>query len=521
MQYQSKESRTQLTLYTTCLDDMIAADNSVRDIDAFVDSLNLKELGFESLASQGRPPYNPADLLKLYIYGYMNRMRSSRRLELECVRNIELIWLLGNLKPDHNTINRFRKDNPRAIKRVFRETVNIARNHDLIGAKLIAGDSTKLRAQNSKKNNYNKKKVQRHIEYIDKKLQEHEDALAKADNDKDERQEQQHIEKHRHQHRRYQSIKQKLEEDNTTENPQLSTSDPDSRHQITRGMITEVCYTAQTTVDAHNKLLIDYKVTNQNDRKAMGMMLRRAKTILKTNQFTALYDKGYHTGSEFKTAHDLGIKTLVAIPAIGRKSQAPDPAYNVEHFDYCMENDQYTCPQGNMLNSNGSWYRARNYRFKQYKTSACRNCPVRSLCTTSKVNGKIIQRSEFTTYIEDNKLSVQQNSETYQKRQAIVEHPYGTIKRQWGFDHIITKKGIKRASADFGLMAIAYNIKRILKLTKEKSLDGRFRSVIQPVLLIIRLILSPIKALKQQNMILASRSRQNLKRRYSYQFAYF
>lgn len=468
MEYLQKESRSQLTLYTTCLDDMIAADNTVRAIDIFVDSLDLEQLGFASIASQGRPPYNPADLLKLFIYGYMNRMRSSRRLELECNRNIELIWLLGNLKPDHNTISRFRKNNPKAIKRVFRATVKIAQNHNLIGATLIAGDSTKLRAQNSKKNNYNLKKVARHIEYIDKKLEEHNTALAKADNDKEQQDHKDQIDKHNNQRKRYEGINKTLKEDTTTTNPQLSTSDPDSRHQITRGMITEVCYTAQTTVDADHKLLLDYKVTNENDKKAMGTMLRRAKSILKTNQFTALYDKGYHTGSEFKTAHDLAIDTLVAIPAIGRKSQAPNPAYNVEHFKYDKASDSYHCPQGHKLKSNGNWYKARNYKFKQYKTSACKNCPVRSQCTTSKANGKIVQRSEYKEYIEANFKRVQQQPEIYKKRQAIVEHPYGTIKRQWGFDHIITKKGIQSASADFGLIAIAYNLKRILNILKQQ-----------------------------------------------------
>ncbi|AGC78558.1 IS1182 family transposase [Nonlabens dokdonensis] len=469
MEYLQKESRSQLTLYTTCLDDMIAADNTVRAIDTFVDSLDLEHLGFASLASQGRPSYDPADLLKLFIYGYMNRMRSSRRLELECNRNIELIWLLGNLKPDHNTISRFRKNNPKAIKRVFRATVSIAQNHNLIGATLIAGDSTKLRAQNSKKNNYNLKKVARHIEYIDKKLEEHNTALAKADNDKEKQDHKDQIDKHNKQRKRYEGINKTLKEDTTTENPQLSTSDPDSRHQITRGMITEVCYTAQTTVDADHKVLLDYKVTNENDKKAMGNMLRRAKSILKTNQFTALYDKGYHTGSEFKTAHDLGIDTLVAIPAIGRKSQAPDPAYNVEHFKYDKASDSYQCPQGHELKSNGNWYKARNYKFKQYKSSACKSCPVRSLCTTSKANGKIVQRSEYKQYIEANFKRVQQQPEIYKKRQATVEHPYGTIKRQWGFDHIITKKGIQNASADFGLIAIAYNLKRILNIIKEQG----------------------------------------------------
>ncbi len=474
MQYQAKQSRTQLSLYTTCLDDMIGSDNSVRAIDTFVDSLDMGQLGFAALPSQGRPPYDPADLLKLYIYGYMNRMRSSRRLELECNRNIELIWLLGDLKPDHNTIARFRKDNPAAIKRVFRATVQVAKNHDLIGAQVIAGDSTKLRAQNSKKNNYNLKKVERHLEYIDGKLEEHERELAKADGDgREKARAEQEIKKHGQRRKGYERIKAQLQADDSTENPQISTSDPDSRHQITRGMVTEVCYTAQTTVDAENNLLIDYRLTNENDKKAMGGMLRRAKTILRTNGFKALYDKGYHTGSEFCTAQQLGIDTLVAIPAIGRKSQAPDLAYNVEHFEYDKNSDTHTCPQGHTLTSNGSWYRARNYRFKQYKTKACRDCPVRHLCTTAKHNGKIIQRSEFTQYIEANAERVAKNEELYKRRQAIVEHPFGTMKRQWGFDHIVTKKGISAASADFGLVAIAYNLKRLLNILKTSNMTTK------------------------------------------------
>lgn len=463
MEYQQKQSRTQLALYTTCLDDMIAEENSVRTIDRFVDGLNLQALGFRPMASQGRPPYDPADLLKLYIYGYLNRIRSSRNLELECARNIELMWLLGNLRPDHNTIARFRKDNPKAIKRVFRATVSIARNHELIGAALIAGDSTKLRAQNSKKNNFNLKKVARHLEYIDKKLEEHQRELAKADGDRKE--EIRKLAKNREkQRKRYLHIQKELRADTSTENPQISTSDPDSRHQIVRGAITEVCYTAQTTVDADHKLLIDYKITNQNDKKAMGGMLRRAKAILGTNSFTALYDKGYHTGSEFKVADDLGVDTLVAVPGIGRASQAPDPAYNAEHFYYDPQRDSYRCPQGHVLTSNGNWYRARNYRFKQYRTKACKNCPVRNRCTSARQNGKILQRSEFTTFIESNARRVTQQPDVYKKRQALVEHPFGTIKRQWGFDHIITKKGIPGADADFGLIALAYNLKRLIKL---------------------------------------------------------
>ena len=465
MDYQQGQPRQQLTLYTTCLDDMVPEENTVRQIDTFVNHLDLEAMGFKAPPSQGRPPYNPADLLKLYIYGYMNRMRSSRLLEKECVRNIEVIWLLKNLQPDHNTIARFRKQNPKAIKRAFRASVELARNFDLIGGVLIAGDSTKLRAQNSKKNNYNMKKVQRHLEYIDRKLEQHNQALAEADGD-EKRELEQEIDHRKDQRKRYEHIAEKLREDTTSENPQFSTSDPESRHQIVRNTITEVCYTAQTTVDAKHKLLIDYKLTNKNDKKAMGMMLRRAKSILGDNSFTALYDKGYHTGSEFHIADSLGIHTLVAIPAIGRTSQAPDPSYNVENFIYHQDSDSYTCPQGNTLTNNGSWYRARNYRFQQYKTRACKKCPVRSLCTTAKHNGKIIQRSEFTAHIEGNARRVAQNPETYKKRQALVEHPFGTIKRQWGFDHILTKRGIKAASADFGLIALAYNLRRLFNLSK-------------------------------------------------------
>ena len=289
--------------------------------------------------------------------------------------------------------------------------------------------------------------------------------MATADNDSKAKI-QKNIEKHKRHQIKYTKIKEELEGNITTENPQLSTSDPDSRHQIVRGMITEVCYTAQTTVDEKNNILVDYKITNQNDKKAMGMMLRRAKSILKHNNFTALYDKGYHTGSEFHTANTLGIQTLVAIPNIGRASQAPDPKYNVEYFKYDKHKDCYICPQEQELTSNQKWYKARNYKFKQYKTKACKTCPVRNLCTTAKVNGKIVQRSQYAYAIEDNAERVKANEDTYKKRQAIVEHPFGTIKRQWGFDHIITKRTITSASADFGLIALAYNLKRIINILK-------------------------------------------------------
>ena len=204
------------------------------------------------------------------------------------------------------------------------------------------------------------------------------------------------------------------------------------------------------------------------------MMLRRAKSILQTNQFTALYDKVYHTGSEFCAAHRLNIKTLTAIPAIGRASQAPDPRYNAENFEYNPQTATYTCPEGNTLSSNQSWYKARNYTFKQYKTKACKSCPARELCTTAK-NGKIVQRSEYTSYIEANDRRIAANKQLYKQRQALVEHPFGTIKRQWGFDHIMTKKTIQRASADIGLVFVAYNLRRIFNILSSEVLKKYLR----------------------------------------------
>ncbi len=494
MKYIQGQSRNQTSLFPVSLDQSISIDNEVRVIDLFVNNLPLKEFGFKAdFVENGRPAYHPVDLLKLFIYGYLNKIRSSRDLEKECKRNIEVMWLLCNLHPDHNTISNFRRDNPKAIKKVFRATVEIAKNFELIGGKLIAGDSTKFRAQNSKKNNYNQKKIDRHVSYIDKKLEEYNKQLAEQDGDEDNKKLiQEEIKKHSDRKEQYKQIENQLKESHEA---QVSTSDPESRQMIIRNNITEVAYNAQSTVDEKHNIPIDYKVTNNNDSKAMGNMLRRAKTILRSNEFTALYDKGFHTGSEFKTAHDLGVNVLVAVPGIPGSSQSPDPAYNVGNFKYDKENDCYTCPEGKSLTSTGTWYQGKNYRFKQYKASDCKACPARPLCTSSIKNGKLVQRSEYTPYIENNKHAIENNKDTYRKRQAIVEHPYGTIKRQWGFSYILTKKGIDRAESDVGFMFIAYNLRRIMNIIGYKA----FREYLQGILLHISFIFCQLKLIFGKN----------------------
>ena len=468
MQYIKGTDRTQAVLFPQSLDEIIDEGNEVRIIDLFVESIDLAQFSFHvKSSSEGRPPYNPKDLLKLYVYGYLNSIRSSRALEKECKRNIELMWLLQQLVPDHNTISNFRKDNEKAIRKVFRHTVSIAKQFDLIGGRLIAGDSTKLRAQNSKKNNFNEAKIIQHLQYIEKRLDEYNLALEQADDDNKKIIEEQ-IQKQNSRKEKYNALSRQLTD---TGQKQVSTSDPDSRQMIIRNSITEVAYNVQTTVDAENLLTVDYKVTNENDSKAMGPMLKRAKKILGSADFTALYDKGYHTGSELKTGIEMGVELMVAIPGVA--SFAPDDRYNFDKFIYSDGNDTYTCPQGKVLTTNGNWYIKSKQRYiyyvKHYKTGACTGCPALALCTKNK-KGRLIERSEYQPYMDQNKANIENHPHIYKQRQAIIEHTYGIIKRQWGFYFVSTKKGIKRASADVGLMFTAFNLRRLINITDKNEL---------------------------------------------------
>ena len=465
MRYIQGQSRDQLQLFPVMLDEAISANNETRSIDLFVDGLDLHEMGFKNAKAsiEGRPSYKPSDLLKLYIYGYMNRTRSSRELEKETHRNIELMWLLGGLTPDHNTISNFRRDNPDAIKKVFQATVSTAQSLNLIGGLIIAGDSVKLRAQNSKKNNYNQDKIDRHKAYIDKKLEEHNAALEMAD-EPQKKAIKEEIAKHQKRKEGYENLEKQLQE---TGEKQISTTDPDSKQLPIRQAITEVAYCIQTINDAKNNIILDYETTNKIDNHALAGMVEKAVAIVGNTNFYAVFDKGYHTGSEIKKCHEMGVlNTLISIPK-SSNSSTPNPKYHNAYFTYNADTDQYVCPQNQILTTNGKWYDGKCEPFKQYKSPACKTCEQRDQCTTSKV-GRHIQRNESTENVLVNKQNMEQNMKIYKLRQAIVEHPFGTIKRQWGFDHIITKRGMKRASADVGLILTAYNLRRLLTITKGK-----------------------------------------------------
>jgi hypothetical protein len=311
------------------------------------------------------------------------------------------------------------------------------------------------------------------------KLKEYNEALAENDGDKKEQAEKE-IKKHKHRKQQYKRLEQQIKE---TGEAQVSTSDPDSRQMIIRNHITEVAYNTQTTVDAKHCIPIDYKVTNHKDSKAMGKMLRRAKSILKNNDFVVLYDKGYHTGSEFDIADESGIEVMVAIPGKPLCSQAPDPAYNVENFQYNHAENTYTCPRGQVLTTNGTWHKTNTgSRFQQFKTTACKGCPAIKQCTKLEKNGKIVQRRLYANNINANRERIEKHPDTYRKRQAIVEHPCGKIKRQWGFSYVITKKYLHRASADIGLMMVAYNIRRIINILGKEKVVAYLREALNSLL---------------------------------------
>ncbi len=479
MSYIQGFNRKQAVLIPETIEQLIAENNPVRFIDAFVDSLDSVAFGFNDirLNKNGRPPFHPKDLLKLYIYGYLNKIRSSRSLEKECHRNVELMWLIKGLVPDHNTISNFRRDNPKSIKKVFRATVNIAKNLDLIGGILLAGDGTKLRAQNSKKNNYNQKKIDRHIAYIETKLAEYSGLLESADADPSTEKTsskrkviESKIAKQNKHKAQYKAIEKQL---NDTGEKQVSTSDPESRQLVIRGAVTEVCYNVQSTVDAKHNIPIDYDVTNNNDKQALTSMVANAIEIVGNNTFDAVFDKGYYTAEQIHNTQKLGVTTHICVP--NPASNAPNKAYNVSEFIYNKEQDIYICPAGETLQTNGNWYEKKSYRVKQYKTKNCKSCPVKDQCTKAKYQ-KIIERHEFAEALEINKQNIANNPELYAQRQAIVEHPFGTIKRAWGFDHIMTKNSKKRASSDVGFIFIAYNLKRIINII---GIDQLIKHIIQ------------------------------------------
>ena len=458
--------------YFSSLEDQVATDNAVRLMDAFVNKLDLEKLGFTKpvYKSEGRPPYAPAVLLKLYLYGYLNKIRSSRKLERECSRNIELQWLLQNLQPNYHTIADFRKLHGQSLQNMFRLYVQFLGDAGLLGKTTIAIDGSKFKAVNSKKNNYNQKKIDKHRQFItdktDKYLQEL-DELDKQETTNDELQLKKEkiaegLAKLKDRTIKYDTLQQQL---NDTTDKQISTNDGDSRSIIIVKNIVEVAYNIQNAVDDKHNLIVHTEATNTNDGKALHKAATQAKENLqlqKEDALMVLADKGYHTGAELEQCQQNNMITHVAYkeqPSV--KHIATE--FLSENFSYDKSTDSYTCPAGAVLTSLGTWHNKKgeanetSYRFKTYRTDACKTCALKNQCT--KLPKRIIHRSQYQDAVDVNDNNIKKNPHYYKRRQAICEHPFGSIKRHWGYTHTLLK-GLQKVNGEMNLIMFCYNFLR-------------------------------------------------------------
>jgi transposase len=476
MEYIRGTSRHQS--YFSTLEEQVSADNPVRLIDAFIDKLGLYQLGFTNTVhkSEGRPPYAPGVLLKLYLYGYLNKIRSSRKLEKECSRNIELQWLLQNLTPNYHTIADFRKLHGVSLQNMFRLYVQFLDEAELLGKTTIGIDGSKFKAVNSKKNNYNQKKIDKHRQFIEDKTANYLQELDELDKQEgiDSGDElplkkekiKQGLEKLKERTIKYDRLQKQLDD---TPDKQISTTDADSRSIIIVKNIVEVAYNTQNAVDDKHNLIVHTQATNTNDGKALHKAATQAKQNLqlqKEDTLTVLADKGYHTGAELQQCQQDNMVTHVAYkeqPSV----KHIDTEFLSENFAYDKATDSYRCPAGAVLTSLGTWHNKKgeanetSFRFKTYRTDACKTCPLRTKCT--KLPKRIVQRSEYQDAVDINDNNIKRNPHYYKRRQAIVEHPFGTIKRHWGFTHTLVK-GLEKVNGEMSLIMFCYNFMRTINI---------------------------------------------------------
>jgi transposase len=477
MGYIEGEDRNQIILFPESIDEYVSDNNSIRIIDEYIEQLDLKRLGFQRAAnpSLGRPPYHPKDMLKLYLYGYLNRVRSSRRLEQEASRNLEVIWLIRKLKPDFKTIADFRKDNQKALKKVFRDFTRLCDEWELFGKELVAIDGSKFRACNSKKNNYSPKKIERHLKYLDEKIEgylqelDHHDRVESHDRKPDAGEITKRIQQLRDRREKYASYQRKLKQSGENE---ISTTDPDARLMANHNNV-EVSYNVQTTVDAKHKLIADFKVSQKpNDLGQLAPMAIRAKRLFGDKTFEVLADKGYYKAKDLKKCTENGITVYITKQtyANGTKDQ---PFYS-DQFKYNPTKNVYLCPAGKEL----PYYRARKkdgkiigYEYRNY--DFCKDCEFKSRCTSAK-KGRSICRHADQDFLDRIDLQTKRNMEKYKLRQMIVEHPFGTIKRGWGAYFFLTKRKVS-VSTEISLSFLAYNLKRAINILGTEEILRRLR----------------------------------------------
>ena len=458
------ENRFQSSLFAESLEDYIAEDNSIRVVDAFVDKLNLTELGFDRAepSDTGRPGYLPAMMLKIYVYGYLNRIQSSRRLERESHRNVELIWLTGRLMPSFKTIADFRKDNRKAIRRVCTEFVGVCRELELFSATLVAIDGSKFKAVNSRDKNFTRKSVKRRLKKTQANIDRYLAKLDAVDKEEPEIREVTAAELKQ----KIASMEAKMEELQGYEaeveahpDKQVSLTDPDSRSMKKAGGGSIVGYNVQTAVDSKHHLIAAHEVTNApSDRSQLSSMADQAKTALEAKNLMVVADPGYYKGEEIVDCYDADITALV--PKTDTSPSKAKGRYSKADFRYDAEQNEYICPAGQRL----------TYRFDSiehgktlwvYMTYQCSSCPLQSKCTTG--NAKRIKRWEKEHILDAADALLKENPDAMRQRKRLVEHPYGTIKHWMGSTHFLMKR-LPNVQAEMSLHVLAYNLRRAINI---------------------------------------------------------
>lgn len=472
-----KTDRGQLTF--TTLECEVAPDSTARLIDLFIEKIDLARLGFRIREDQheGRPSFEEATFLALYLYGYIHGVRSSRRLERECLVNVEVRWLIGTQAPNYHSIADFRKDNPGALRNTFRLFLDFLKQADLVGGRTVAVDGTKIRASNSRKRNFTAGKIAEQLARIEKKTEEYLNTLD--DNDRLDAQQRpprfsdKNLDRLRAQALRYEVLEKRLEKSGDT---QISLTDPDSRSLPIRGTETAVSYNTQAVVDEKHNLVVAQDTLNTVDRNALHDMGSQAKANLGAHGLTLLADKGYHNGEHLHRCAQNGITTLCAPPeTVNSNPKGTTREYLADKFYYDTKKDTYICPAGRELATNGTWYTKKNrkgkaLRYKKYNTPHCQACPFKKDCTARK-DGREIERSEYAEAVDANHIRYHNNPELYRKRQMMNEHIFGTIKRKWGYSYT-DLRGLEKVRGEMALIYTVYNLRRCITiLGTEKMME--------------------------------------------------
>ena len=457
--------RGQSTLFPALLDDYVAEDNPVRAVDVFVDGLDLDKLGFVGVQplDTGRPGYHPGMMLKLYIYGYLNRVPSSRRLERECQRNIEMIWLTGQLAPDFKTIADFRKNNGRAIREVCREFVALCRKLDLLVAASVAIDGSKFKAVNARDKNFTEAKMKRRLERIDESIARYLSQLETADRHGDAVPEakvvrlKDKIEKLREETVRLNTINAEMMK---SADKQISLTDPDARSMATSGKDTGIVgYNVQIAVDTQHHLIVAHEVTNVGtDRHQLANMAGQARDEMAVETLEAVADRGYYDGEEIRACEEADITVTLPKPMTSGAKAAG--RFGKQDFVYVAADDVYRCPAGERLT-----YHYTNVEdgktLRRYWTSTCKTCTLKAQCTTGPE--RRISRWEHEAVLEKVQNRLDHNPNAMGVRRQTAEHPFGTMKCWMGATHFLTKK-LPKVATEMALNVLAYNMKRVMTI---------------------------------------------------------